>query len=222
MVKKAVCIMSGGLDSTLCAVLAKQAGYEIIALHFDYDQRTMTREKRAFEEICDRLKINKRLNLDVGFIAKIGGNALTDLNLSIPKSGLTDEIPNTYVPFRNGIFISIAAAVAEKESAEAIFIGVVEEDSSGYPDCAAEFIGKINEAINSGTAPNFNVQIITPLVNLSKADIVAKSLEAGSPMELTWSCYESEDEACGECDSCRLRLRGFDKVGVKDPIKYAI
>lgn len=220
--KKAVCIMSGGLDSTLCATIAKQAGYEIIALHFDYDQRTMKREKQAFEEICERLDINKRLNLDVSFIAAIGGNSLTDVNLSVPKNGLIDEIPNTYVPFRNGIFISIAAAVAEKEGAEAIFIGVVEEDSSGYPDCTAEFIDKINEAINSGTAPNFTTQIITPLVNLSKADIVAKSLEIGSPIELTWSCYESEEEACGECDSCRLRLRGFERAGAKDPIRYKI
>ncbi|MFC2492614.1 MAG: 7-cyano-7-deazaguanine synthase, partial [Campylobacter curvus] len=127
--KKAVCIMSGGMDSTLCAVMAKREGYEIMALHFDYEQRTMRREKMAFEQICDRLGIKKRLNLDVSFIADIGGNALTDKNLAVSKDGLGDEIPNTYVPFRNGIFISIAAALAEKEGAQAIYIGVVEEDS---------------------------------------------------------------------------------------------
>ncbi|WP_170018503.1 7-cyano-7-deazaguanine synthase QueC [Campylobacter sp. RM16190] len=220
MVKKAVCIMSGGMDSTLCATMAKNQGYEIIALHFDYNQRTMKREKRAFEEICDRLRIEKRLNLDVSFVADIGGNSLTDASLNVPKDGLGDEIPNTYVPFRNGIFISIAAALAEKEGAEAIFIGVVEEDSSGYPDCSAKFIERINSAINQGTSPNFNVKIITPLVNLRKADIVAKSIEMNSPVELTWSCYESEDIACGECDSCRLRLNGFKRAGVKDPIQY--
>ncbi|WP_169779080.1 7-cyano-7-deazaguanine synthase QueC [Campylobacter curvus] len=219
--KKAVCIMSGGMDSTLCAVMAKCEGYEIIALHFDYEQRTMRREKMAFKQICDYLGIKKRLNLDVGFIADIGGNALTDKNLAVSKDSLGDEIPNTYVPFRNGIFISIAAALAEKEGAQAIYIGVVEEDSSGYPDCKGEFIECMNAAINVGTAPETKIKIVTPLVNLSKADIVAKSLEFGSPLELTWSCYEREDEACGLCDSCRLRLRGFERAGVKDKIKYA-
>ena len=219
--KKAVCIMSGGMDSTLCAVMAKREGYEIIALHFDYEQRTMRREKMAFEQICDRLGIKKRLNLDVSFIADIGGNALTDKNLAVSKDGLGDEIPNTYVPFRNGIFVSIAAALAEKEGAQAIYIGVVEEDSSGYPDCKGEFIERMNAAINVGTVPETKIKIVTPLVNLSKADIVAKSLEFGSPLELTWSCYEREDEACGLCDSCRLRLRGFERAGAKDRIKYA-
>ncbi|MBE2986914.1 7-cyano-7-deazaguanine synthase QueC [Campylobacter sp. RM12920] len=220
MSKKAVVIMSGGMDSTLCATIAVNEGYEVIALHFDYDQRTMKREKRAFNEICDKLGIQKRLNLNANFIADIGGNSLTDKSLSVPKTGLSDDVPNTYVPFRNGIFISIAAAVAEKNGAEAIFIGVVEEDSSGYPDCTHEFIEQINLAINHGTAPSFKTKIITPLVNLSKAQIVAKSLEIGSPLELTWSCYENENEACGLCDSCRLRLNGFEKAGAKDPIKY--
>ena len=219
--KKAVCIMSGGMDSTLCAVMAKCEGYEIIALHFDYEQRTMRREKMAFKQICDYLGIKKRLNLDVGFIADIGGNALTDKNLAVSKDGLGDEIPNTYVPFRNGIFVSIAAALAEKEGAQAIYIGVVEEDSSGYPDCKGEFIERMNAAINVGTVPETKIKIVTPLVNLSKADIVAKSLEFGSPLELTWSCYEREDEACGLCDSCRLRLRGVERAGAKDRIKYA-
>ena len=121
---------------------------------------------------------------------------------------------------RNGVFISVAAALAEKEGAEAIYIGVVEEDSSGYPDCKESFIKSINEAINLGTSDGFSCQIVTPLVNLSKADIVLKSLELDSPIELTWSCYEREDEACGECDSCRLRLRGFELAGEKDRIKY--
>ncbi|MGG7072868.1 7-cyano-7-deazaguanine synthase QueC [Campylobacter sp. 9BO] len=220
MAKKAVCIMSGGMDSTLCAALAKQEGYEIIGLHFDYNQRTMMREKRAFDEICEFFGITKKLSLNVDFISQIGGNSLTDTTMQIQKTGLSNEIPNTYVPFRNGIFISIAAALAEKEGAEAIFIGVVEEDSSGYPDCSKKFIKGINEAINLGTSANFNVKILTPLVSLTKSQIVAKSLEVGSPLELTWSCYESEDEACGLCDSCRLRLRGFELAGAKDRIKY--
>jgi tRNA methyl transferase len=218
--KKAVCIMSGGMDSTLCATMAIQQGYKVIGLHFDYNQRTMNREKQAFNEICDFLGIAQRVVLDVGFIAKIGCNALTNKNLKIRKDGVLADIPNTYVPFRNGIFISIASALAETYMAEAIFIGVVEEDSSGYPDCSASFIKKINSAINEGTSPKFNVKIITPLVNLSKCEIVAKSLEIGSPLELTWSCYEGENEACGECDSCRLRLNGFKEAGVMDRIKY--
>ena len=220
--KKAVCIMSGGMDSTLCATLAKRDGYDIIALHFDYNQRTMNREKRAFNEICDFLDIKNRLILDVSFIAKIGANALTDRSLQIRKDGVLADIPNTYVPFRNGIFISIATAVAEKYDAQALYIGVVEEDSSGYPDCSKRFIKSINEAVNLGTSPKFNVEIKTPLVNLSKAEIVAKSVEVGSALSLTWSCYESEEYACGKCDSCRLRLKGFEMAGIKDEIKYQI
>lgn len=219
---KAVCIMSGGMDSTLCAAMAKREGYEIIGLHFDYNQRTMGRERRAFEEICKRLKISQKMILDVSFIADIGGNSLTDVNLKVRKDGINNEIPNTYVPFRNGIFISIAAAVAEKNEADTIFIGVVEEDSSGYPDCTKEFILNAQNAINLGTAIKKSIKIITPLVNLSKEQIVAKSLEFGSPLELTWSCYESSDLACGFCDSCRLRLKGFEMVNAKDPIKYKI
>ncbi|QCD44798.1 7-cyano-7-deazaguanine synthase QueC [Campylobacter mucosalis] len=219
--KKAVCIMSGGMDSTLCATLALKEGYEVVALHFDYDQRTMKREKRAFSEICDFLGIKNRLNLDVNFIAKIGANALTDRTLDIPKDGLSDEVPKTYVPFRNGIFISIAAALAEKEGANALFIGVVEDDSSGYPDCRSDFIKAIERAINLGTKDETKLEIKMPLVGLSKAQIVAKSLEFNSPLHLTWSCYESDDEACGLCDSCRLRLRGFELAKAKDPIKYA-
>ena len=218
--KKAVCIMSGGMDSTLCAVMAKRAGYEVIALHFDYNQRTMKREKRAFDEICERLGVVKKINLDVGFIAQIGGNSLTDTSMQIRKDGVSKEVPNTYVPFRNGVFISIAAALAEKEGAQAIYIGVVEEDSSGYPDCKESFIKSINEAINLGTSADFSCEIFMPLVNLSKADIVSKSLELGSPVELTWSCYESEDEACGLCDSCRLRLNGFKLANAVDKIPY--
>ncbi|MBR8465669.1 7-cyano-7-deazaguanine synthase [Campylobacter sp. faydin G-140] len=248
--KKAVCIMSGGMDSTLCATIAKHEGYEIVALHFDYNQRTMRREKVAFEQICDRLGITTKLNLDVSFIADIGGSSLTDMSIQVPKNGeslselknsnikndrenLSDtknsnvqkdsqDVPNTYVPFRNGIFVSIATALAEKHGASAIFIGVVEEDGSGYPDCTASFISKINNAINVGTAKNTNIEIITPLINLNKSQIVARSLELGSPLELTWSCYENDDEACGMCDSCRLRLRGFKMANTQDPIRYKI
>lgn len=217
--KKALCVISGGMDSTLCAYIAKNEGYEIIALHFDYNQRTMNKEKECFNAICDDLDVQKREILDVSFISKIGANALTDKSLEIPKNGLSDDIPITYVPFRNGIFLSVAAALAQKEDCNAIFIGVVEEDSSGYPDCSEDFIKSMERSINLGRGTK-NTKIITPLVHLSKTEIVKKAISLNVPLELTWSCYENEDMACGKCDSCRLRLNGFEKAGLKDKIPY--
>ncbi|EAK9864041.1 7-cyano-7-deazaguanine synthase QueC [Campylobacter fetus] len=217
--KKAVCVISGGMDSALAAYKAKNSGYEIVALHFDYNQRTMNKERECFNLICDDLDVEKRFILDVGFIAQIGGNALTDKTLNIPKDGISENIPITYVPFRNGIFLSIAAALAQKEGCEAIYIGVVEEDSSGYPDCTEQFINSINKAINLGTADN-NIVIKTPLVHLSKGDIVKEASSLKVPLELTWSCYENSEFACGACDSCRLRLKGFKEAKLSDKIPY--
>ncbi|TKX34002.1 7-cyano-7-deazaguanine synthase QueC [Campylobacter taeniopygiae] len=223
MSKKALCIISGGMDSTLCAYLAKKEGYEIVALHFDYEQRTQEKERECFKKICQALKVEKSYILDVSFIKIIGGNALTNKELNIPKNELllnSDTPPITYVPFRNGIFLSIAGSLAEKENCESIFIGVVEEDGSGYPDCTCEFIEKAESFINNGTSKNFKVSLKTPLINLNKGQIVELALKDNVPLELTWSCYESNDEACGECDSCLLRLKGFKQAGVKDRIKY--
>ena len=376
---RALCVISGGMDSATCAYIAKREGYEIVALHFDYDQRTMDKERECFGKICDDLGVAKRFVLDARFIAQIGGSALTDgalpirkgaaelcgaansagtridsavnvknarlngqnsiaanstnaeiggqnftaLNFSAspadallgadlarnsggcvqsgeiltqeseislggdepspqggkilayddkispqgskilvqegeislqsgaesqqddkippkhakgeispqnqsdkisPQSGesVFSDLPSTYVPFRNGVFLSIAAALAEKERCDAIFIGVVQEDSSGYPDCGAEFIGAFERALDLGTSRDFHPRIKTPLVHLSKAQIVSLALEIGVPLELTWSCYEREDAACGLCDSCLLRLKGFAGAGAKDKIPYAI
>lgn len=385
---RALCVISGGMDSATCAYIAKREGYEIVALHFDYDQRTMGKERECFGKICDDLGVAKRLILDARFIAQIGGSALTDgalpirkgaaelcgavnsigakidsaansksarldgqnsiaansinaeigeqnftaLNFSTsstdvplgadlarnsggcaqkdeiliqdgeaslgdneispqgskisaqggkilarddkislqdgeipsqsgaepqqgdkippkhagseispksqnnrisspsrsdkisPQSGESAflDLPSTYVPFRNGVFLSIAAALAEKERCDAIFIGVVQEDSSGYPDCGAEFIGAFERALDLGTSRDFHPRIKTPLVHLSKAQIVSLALEIGVPLELTWSCYEREDAACGLCDSCLLRLKGFAGAGAKDKIPYVI
>lgn len=383
---RALCVISGGMDSATCAYIAKREGYEIVALHFDYDQRTMGKERECFGKICDDLGVAKRLILDARFIAQIGGSALTDGALPIrkgaaelcgavnftgteidsaansksarldgqnsiaansidaeiggqnftasdfsagsaaapldadsarssrtqsgeiltqeseislgddepspqgskisaqsnkisarddkispqdgeilPQSGAEpqqgdkilpkhaggkilpqsqnnqispqsqnnkisppsgenafSDLPSTYVPFRNGVFLSIAAALAEKERCDAIFIGVVQEDSSGYPDCSAEFIGAFERALDLGTSRDFHPRIKTPLVHLSKAQIVSLALEIGVPLELTWSCYEREDAACGLCDSCLLRLKGFAGAGAKDKIPYAI
>ena len=383
---RALCVISGGMDSATCAYIARREGYEIVALHFDYDQRTMGKERECFGKICDDLGVAKRFILDARFIAQIGGSALTDGTLPIRKGAaelcgavnsigakidsaansknarldgqnsiavnsinaeiggqnftasdfsagsadapldadsarssrtqsgeiLTQEseislgddepspqgskilacddkispqgskilvqegeilsqsgaepqqgdkispkharceispksqnnkisspsrsdkisppsgesvfsdLPSTYVPFRNGVFLSIAAALAEKERCDAIFIGVVQEDGSGYPDCSAEFIGAFERALDLGTSRDFHPRIKTPLVHLSKAQIVSLALEIGVPLELTWSCYEREDAACGLCDSCLLRLKGFAGAGAKDKIPYAI
>ena len=388
---RALCVISGGMDSATCAYIARREGYEIVALHFDYNQRTMDKERECFGKICDDLGVAKRFILDARFIAQIGGSALTDGTLPIrkgaaelgaaansasaefnsainsenaelgelnfietnsaakldgqnsiaansinaetggqnfaasnfstssadatlgadsardsrlqsgeiliqdaeillggdepspqggkilacddkispqgskilvqegeilPQSGVEppqgdkisskraegeissqsrsdkippqdgesafSDLPNTYVPFRNGVFLSIAAALAEKERCDAIFIGVVQEDSSGYPDCSAGFIGAFERALELGTSRDFHPRIKTPLVHLSKAQIVSLALEIGVPLELTWSCYEREDAACGLCDSCLLRLKGFAGAGAKDKIPYAI
>lgn len=363
---RALCVISGGMDSATCAYIARREGYEIVALHFDYDQRTMGKERECFGKICDDLGVAKRLILDARFIAQIGGSALTDGTLPIrkgaaelcaaansasaeinsaanfknvelgelnfietnsaaeldgqnftasnfsaspadaplsadlarnsggcaqkdeiltqggeaslgdneispqdgeilpqseaepqqgdkisskraeseilpqsqnnqispqsqsdkisPPSGesVFSDLPSTYVPFRNGVFLSIAAALAEKERCDAIFIGVVQEDSSGYPDCSASFIGAFERALDLGTSRDFHPRIKTPLVHLSKAQIVSLALEIGVPLELTWSCYEREDAACGLCDSCLLRLKGFAGADAKDKIPYAI
>ena len=356
---RALCVISGGMDSATCAYIAKREGYEIVALHFDYDQRTMGKERECFGKICDDLGVAKRFVLDARFIAQIGGSALTDGTLQIRKgavelcgaansasaeidsaansknarldgqnsiaanfinakiggqnltasdfsAGSADapldadsarsgcaqsgeilmqeseislgddelspqgskilacddkissqgskilvqegeislqsggepqqsdkippqggesafsDLPSTYVPFRNGVFLSIAAALAEKERCDAIFIGVVQEDSSGYPDCGASFIGAFERALELGTSRDFHPRIKTPLVHLSKAQIVSLALGIGVPLELTWSCYEREDAACGLCDSCLLRLKGFAGAGAKDKIPYAI
>ena len=218
--KKAVVILSGGMDSTTALFIARKEGYELIPLHFNYGQRTETKELKSFNSICDYLDIQNRYIIDIPFFKQIGASALVDENIEVPVEGIKPGIPVTYVPFRNGIFLSIAAAVAEKEKAEALFIGVVEEDSSGYPDCREEFIKNMKNAINSGTKPDTHIEIKTPLIHLKKEDIVKKALEVGVPLELTWSCYKEEEKACGVCDSCRLRLKGFEKAGIKDPIEY--
>ena len=221
MIKKAVCILSGGMDSALAAYKAKVEGYEIIALHFDYGQRTQNREKEAFYDLCNALDVKAKYCLDLAFLGQIGGSALTDTNIEVPTSGVEDgTVPITYVPFRNGIFLSIAASIAEKEDAEALYIGVVEEDSSGYPDCREEYMLATEKAINLGTKDETNLMIKRPLVSLSKAQIVSESIALEVPLNLTWSCYKSQERACGICDSCRLRLAGFKKAGITDPIPY--
>jgi len=218
--KKALCVMSGGMDSTLSAYMMKNEGYEIIAVHFNYDQRTQTKELECFNNICEELHVEEKYILDLDFFKQLGASALTDKSIEVPTTGIEEGVPITYVPFRNGIFLSMAAAIAEKEGAEAISIGVVEEDSSGYPDCRASYIQSMEQSINLGTKDTTNIKIHMPLVALKKSQIVQKSLDLAVPLSLTWSCYKYEDKACGVCDSCRLRLNGFKQAGVEDPIEY--
>jgi 7-cyano-7-deazaguanine synthase len=218
--KKAVCIISGGMDSALSAKIAQRSGYEIIALHFNYGQRTEQKELICYRKIATDVEASECYEIDLPFFGQIGASALTDRRIDVPTGGLEEGVPVTYVPFRNGIFLSIAASVAEKHGAEALFIGVVEEDSSGYPDCRESYIEQMQKAINLGTKDETHIEIKMPLVHMKKAQIVAKSLEMGVPLEYTWSCYQSEEKACGVCDSCRLRLKGFEEAGLKDPIAY--
>jgi len=219
-IKKALCVMSGGMDSTLSAYMMKNDGYEIIAVHFNYDQRTQSKELECFNNICNDLNVKEKYILDLDFFKQLGASALTDKSIDIPTGGIEEGVPVTYVPFRNGIFLSMAAAIAEKEGAEVISIGVVEEDSSGYPDCRESYIKSMQESINLGTKDETNIEIKMPLVHLQKSQIVQESLKLDVPLHLTWSCYKNEDKACGVCDSCRLRLNGFSIAGEKDPIEY--
>ena len=221
MSKKAVTIISGGMDSALGAKIAQEEGYELIALHFNYGQRTEKKELESFRKIAKNLNCIESYEIDLDFFKQIGASALTDSSIEVPTDGVEEGVPITYVPFRNGIFLSIATAIAEKHGAEALFIGVVEEDSSGYPDCRDTYIKSMEQSINLGTKDETKLTIKMPLVHLKKSEIVKKSIEMGVPLEDTWSCYQNEDKACGVCDSCRLRLDGFEKAGVTDPIGYA-
>jgi len=217
---KVVCIISGGMDSALSAKMAQNEGHEIVALHFNYGQRTEAKELECFRKVAASVGTVKSYEIDLPFFEQIGASALTDKNIEIPTGGIEEGVPVTYVPFRNGIFLSIAVAIAEKHGAEALYIGVVEEDSSGYPDCRESYIKQMQNAINLGTKDETNLEIMMPLVALKKSQIVQKSLELNVPLEHTWSCYKSEEKACGVCDSCRLRLKGFEEAGAKDPIAY--
>ncbi len=212
--------MSGGMDSTLVAYIMHSRGYEIIALHFNYGQRTVVKELESYRAVCTDLGVSEKYEIDLDFFKTIGASALTDHSIDVPTAGVEEGVPITYVPFRNGIFLSIATAIAEKEGCSSIAIGVVEEDSSGYPDCRDAFIHSFQHTANLGTKETTNITIEMPLVHLQKSQIVLEALKLDVPLHLTWSCYQSEDKACGVCDSCRLRLRGFERAGVNDPIEY--
>ena len=216
----AVVLVSGGMDSALTAAYAHREN-ELAFLHVNYGQRTEERELRAFNEIADYYGVEKRLVVDISHLKDIGGSSLTDEKIEVSRADIeSKEIPTSYVPFRNANILSIAVSWAEVLGAGRIYIGAVEEDSSGYPDCRREFFDAYNKMIEKGTKPDTHIRVETPIIDMTKKDIVLKSVEMKSPLELTWSCYKNNDIACGECDSCALRLRGFRQAGVEDPIKY--
>lgn len=218
----AVVAVSGGMDSCVTAAIAKE-NYDLAFAHFNYGQRTQKRELKAFNDIADYYEVKHRLVIDYTHLALIGGSSLTDWNIEVTKADLTNkEVPSSYVPFRNANILAACMSWAEVINAEAIFIGAVYEDSSGYPDCRPEFFKAFEEMADLGTKPSTKIKIETPIINLSKAEIVMKGLQLNAPLNLTWSCYQQEDEACGLCDSCALRLRGFQIAGLEDPIDYKV
>ena len=219
----AIVLVSGGMDSCVTTAIAKQT-IEVAFFHLNYGQRTESREFRAFHNIADYYDVGKRLIVNIDYLKQIGGSSLTDSSIKIPRRSLSNqtpaEIPSSYVPFRNTHIIAIAVSWAEVIGAEKIFIGAVEEDSSGYPDCRKSYYEAYNKLIEVGTKPETHIEIVTPVIDMKKSEIVRKGIELEAPLHLTWSCYGNSDLACGECDSCLLRLRGFREAGVEDPIGY--
>jgi 7-cyano-7-deazaguanine synthase len=227
---KAVVLLSGGMDSCVCAtmVLEERCAENLALLHASYGQRTEKRERRAFEEIADWLEVRQRLIVKLDHFRAIGGSALTDTKIAVPENELSaagahgSAIPVTYVPFRNAHFLSVAVSWAEAIGAEAVYIGAVADDSSGYPDCRAEYYQVFQELVRVGTRPETRIEIATPVIAMKKSEIIRRGMELGAPLQLTWSCYQNEDRACGACDSCLLRLAAFAEAGVPDPIPYGL
>ncbi|HET6840419.1 MAG TPA: 7-cyano-7-deazaguanine synthase QueC [Candidatus Angelobacter sp.] len=219
---RSIVLLSGGMDSCVCAALAAR-DTEAAALHIAYGQRTQEKERQSFEGICERLRIEKRLALRNEALGIIGGSALTDKNIQVPsvtgQTQIGSEIPVTYVPFRNAHFLAAAVSWAEVLDATLIYIGAVEQDSSGYPDCRPAYYRAFNEVVKAGTREG-KIEIVTPLIGLRKPEIVKLGLSLGAPFDLTWSCYSREDRACGVCESCVLRLRAFSEADASDPIPY--
>lgn len=217
---KAIIAVSGGMDSCVTAAIAAKE-FDLAFLHVNYGQRTEKRELKAFTDIADFYNVTIKMVVDLTHLSFIGGSSLTDKNIEVTKADLSSKkIPTSYVPFRNAHILSACVSWAEVINAKAIFIGAVWEDSSGYPDCRPEFFKSFEKVVELGTKPSTQIKIVTPIINLTKKDIVLKGLELNAPLHLSWSCYQNEEEACGVCDSCALRLRGFQQASVDDPIKY--
>ncbi|HEU5139679.1 MAG TPA: 7-cyano-7-deazaguanine synthase QueC [Bacillales bacterium] len=224
MTKRAVIVLSGGLDSTTCMGIANEKGYDLYPITFSYGQRH-DREVEHAKKVAEYYEVKEHRIVDIGFFNQIGGSALTDDSLTVPTDGVEDEIPATYVPARNLIFLSLASAYAEVIEAQAVIIGVSAVDYSGYPDCRPEFIESMEQTVNLATKTGVtgeSIQIQPPLIDMTKKETVEEGLRLNVPYHLTTSCYKGDEAACGVCDSCRLRIKGFKEAGAKDPIPYAI
>jgi 7-cyano-7-deazaguanine synthase len=218
----AVCLVSGGMDSCVTAALASVENDELAFLHVSYGQRTEARERQAFSDLADHFRVTKRLVVSIEHLKAIGGSSLTDQAIPVTEANLESrKTPTSYVPFRNSHLLSIATSWAEVIGAQRIYIGAVAEDSSGYPDCRPEFYQAFQKAIDEGTKPETHIEIVTPVIHLKKSEIIRRGMELNAPLQLSWSCYQSEDRACGRCDSCALRLRAFREAGLTDPVLYA-
>jgi 7-cyano-7-deazaguanine synthase len=219
----AVCLISGGMDSCVTAAIANRDINRLAFLHVSYGQRTEARERRAFEAIADHYGVEQRLVVSLEQLINIGGSSLTDKNIAVTPANLASQsIPTSYVPFRNAHFLSIATSWAEVIRADSIYIGAVAEDSSGYPDCRPEFYEAFQTVISLGTKPETRIQIRTPVIGLRKSDIVTLGQRLNAPLDLTWSCYSESEQACGDCDSCALRLKAFREAGLIDPVSYLL
>lgn len=220
---RTVLLVSGGMDSLVATALARYEGFELAAMHVNYGQRTFRKELDCFRQICDHYGIIDRLEIDAGFLGAIGGSSLTDAQIPVGPADLAGtDIPTSYVPFRNANFLSMAVSWSEVIGASRIYIGAVEEDSSGYPDCRKVFYDAFNRVIEYGTRPETGIEIVTPLIDMSKSEIVKRGMELDAPFHFSWSCYKSEGKACGVCDSCARRLRAFASVGIPDPVEYEV
>ncbi len=222
MTKKAIILVSGGMDSLVTIAIAKQENAELYFLHANYGQKTQTKEQECFDNLVQYYHPKDTLTVDLTYLKQIGGTSLIDINQEIKDHNLSDSksVPDTYVPFRNGNLIVIATSWAEVIGAQSIYIGAVEEDSSGYPDCRETFYQALNKAIELGTKDETKIQIKTPIIHKTKAEIINIGKELNAPFQFSWSCYRNNDFACGTCDSCFLRLKAFKKAGMKDPIPY--
>jgi len=221
MNKKAVCLLSGGMDSSTLAYLARNQGYDIYALHFMYGQMTEKRELACAKAIAESLNAAEFLKIPLAHFSLIGKSSLTDASMEIEDYGEGDpSLPNTYVPFRNANLLSIATSFAEARDADAIFIGVQASDYAGYPDCRPEFIDAFQKVMDIGTSQEAKIRLLSPFVKMNKTDIIKTGIKLGVPYELTWSCYKNNEEACGRCSSCHFRLEAFANAGLKDPIEY--
>jgi len=218
-----VCLVSGGMDSCVTAAIAAEENKQLAFMHVSYGQLTEERERQAFEEIADHYGVTNRLAITLNHLGSIGGSSLTDRRIPVTDANLSgQQIPTSYVPFRNAHLLSAATSWAEVLKAHAIYIGAVAEDSSGYPDCRPEFYDAFQQVIELGTKPQTSIEIRTPVIKMSKAQIIKRGQELRAPLHLTWSCYRESKIACGKCDSCALRLRAFRQAGIEDPIPYQL